>query len=216
MLSKSIFITLFKFIKLKMSTVITNIKQLDLKGSYTYADYLLWKFKERVELIKGKIFKMSPAPNSFHQEISRELTFLLGDIFRKTNCKMYIAPFDVRLINFKESTDNHKIITVIQPDLCVICDRSKIDEKGCLGAPDLIIEILSPGNSKKEMDIKFDLYQENKVLEYWIVNPTDKTILIYVLKDDIYIGLKPFIEDSKLQSPTFPKLKFAVKKAFEV
>ncbi len=216
MLSKSIFITLFKFIKLKMSTVITNIKQLDLKGSYTYADYLLWKFKERVELIKGKIFKMSPAPNSFHQEISRELTFLLGDIFRKTNCKMYIAPFDVRLINFKESTDNNKIITVIQPDLCVICDRSKIDEKGCLGAPDLIIEILSPGNSKKEMDIKFDLYQENKVLEYWIVNPTDKTILIYVLKDDIYIGLKPFIEDSKLQSPTFPKLKFAVKKAFEV
>lgn len=216
MLSKSIFITLFKFIKLKMSTVITNIKQLDLKGSYTYADYLLWKFKERVELIKGKIFKMSPAPNSFHQEISRELTFLLGDIFRKTNCKMYIAPFDVRLINFKESTDNNKIITVIQPDLCVICDRSKIDEKGCLGAPDLIIEILSPGNSKKEMDIKFDLYQENKVLEYWIVNPSDKTILIYVLKDDIYIGLKPFIEDSKLQSPTFPKLKFAVKKAFEV
>lgn len=216
MLSKSIFITLFKFIKLKMSTVITNIKQLDLKGSYTYADYLLWKFKERVELIKGKIFKMSPAPNSFHQDISMNLTRSLDRFFYKTNCKMYIAPFDVRLINFKESTDNNKIITVIQPDLCVICDRSKIDEKGCLGAPDLIIEILSPGNSKKEMDIKFDLYQENKVLEYWIVNPTDKTILIYVLKDDIYIGLKPFIEDSKLQSPTFPKLKFAVKKAFEV
>ena len=199
-----------------MSTVITNIKQLDLKGSYTYADYLLWKFKERVELIKGKIFKMSPAPNSFHQDISMNLTRSLDRFFYKTNCKMYIAPFDVRLINFKESTDNNKIITVIQPDLCVICDRSKIDEKGCLGAPDLIIEILSPGNSKKEMDIKFDLYQENKVLEYWIVNPTDKTILIYVLKDDIYIGLKPFIEDSKLQSPTFPKLKFAVKKAFEV
>ena len=216
MLSKSIFITLFKFIKLKMSTVITNIKQLDLNGSYTYADYLLWKFKERVELIKGKIFKMSPAPNSFHQDISMNLTRSLDRFFYKTNCKMYIAPFDVRLINFKESTDNNKIITVIQPDLCVICDRSKIDEKGCLGAPDLIIEILSPGNSKKEMDIKFDLYQENKVLEYWIVNPTDKTILIYVLKDDIYIGLKPFIEDSKLQSPTFPKLKFAVKKAFEV
>ncbi|WP_395053037.1 Uma2 family endonuclease [Flavobacterium sp.] len=199
-----------------MSTVITNIKQLDLKGSYTYADYLLWRFKERVELIKGKIFKMSPAPNSFHQDISMNLTRSLDRFFYKTNCKMYSAPFDVRLINFKESSDNNKIITVIQPDLCVICDRSKIDEKGCLGAPDLIIEILSPGNSKKEMDIKFDLYQENKVLEYWIVNPSDKTILIYVLKDDIYIGLKPFIEDSKLQSPTFPKLKFAVKKAFEV
>ncbi|WP_395044595.1 Uma2 family endonuclease [Flavobacterium sp.] len=199
-----------------MSQIITNIDDLDLNGSYTYADYLLWQFSERLELIKGKIFKMSPAPNSFHQDISMNLTRSLDRFFYKTNCKMYIAPFDVRLINFKESTDNNKIITVIQPDLCVICDRSKIDEKGCLGAPDLIIEILSPGNSKKEMDIKFDLYQENKVLEYWIVNPTDKTILIYVLKDDIYIGLKPFIEDSKLQSPTFPKLKFAVKKAFEV
>jgi Uma2 family endonuclease len=198
-----------------MGTIITNIKQLDLKGSYTYADYLLWQFKERVELIKGKIFKMSPAPSSFHQDISGNLFFELRNFVNKGSCKLYAAPFDVRLINFKESTADNQIITVVQPDLCVICDRTKIDEKGCIGAPDLIIEILSPGNSKKEMDIKYDLYEENGVLEYWIVNPWEQTIAIYVLENQRYIGIKPLIFDSKLQSPTFPNLKFAVKKIFK-
>lgn len=198
-----------------MGTIITNIKQLDLKGSYTYADYLLWHFKERVELIKGKIFKMSPAPSSFHQDISGNLFFELRNFINKGSCKLYAAPFDVRLINFKESTADNLITTVVQPDLCVICDRNKIDEKGCIGAPDLIIEILSPGNSKKEMDIKFDLYEENGVREYWIVNPTIQTISIFFLQNDKYIGIKPLIFDSKLQSPTFPDLKFEVKKVFK-
>ena len=115
-----------------MGTIITNIKQLDLKGSYTYADYLLWQFKERVELIKGKIFRMSPAPNSFHQDISGNLFFELRSYINKGTCKLYAAPFDVRLINYKESTADNQIITVVQPDLCVICDRTKIDEKGCI------------------------------------------------------------------------------------
>ena len=197
-----------------MGTIITNINQLDLKGSYTYADYLLWHFKERVELIKGKIFKMSPAPSSFHQDVSWNLSREIDKVFRKTSCKMYAAPFDVRLINFKESTADNQITTVVQPDLCVICDRNKIDERGCIGAPDLIIEILSPGNSKKEMDIKYDLYEENGVREYWIVNPTVQTISIFVLQNNKYIGIKPLIIDSKLQSPSFPDLKFAVKKIF--
>jgi Uma2 family endonuclease len=198
-----------------MATIITNIKQLDLKASYTYADYLMWQFKERVELIKGKIFKMSPAPSSFHQDISGNLFFELRNFINKGSCKLYAAPFDVRLINFKESTADYQITTVVQPDLCVICDRSKIDEKGCIGAPDLIIEILSPGNSKKEMDIKYDLYEENGVLEYWIVNPSEKTIAIFVLQNEKYIGIKPLILDSKLQSPTFSNLKFAVKNIFK-
>jgi Uma2 family endonuclease len=197
-----------------MGTTITSLKQLDLKGSYTYADYLLWQFSERVELIKGKIFKMSPAPSSNHQRISLRLTRQLDSVFRTSSCEMYIAPFDVRLINFKESTADKNVITVVQPDLCVICDKSKVDEKGCVGSPDLIIEILSPGNSKKEMDIKFDLYEENKVKEYWIVNPMEQTVLIYILKENQYFGMKPLIIDSKIESPTFPKLKFAAKKIF--
>ena len=198
-----------------MESAITNIKQLDLKGNYTYSDYLLWQFKERVELIKGKIFKMSPAPGSFHQEVSGNIYFILRKFIKNSNCKLFAAPFDVRLINFKESTADHQITTVVQPDLCVICDTQKIDERGCLGAPDLIIEILSPGNSKKEMDIKFDLYEENGVSEYWMVNPAEKTIAIFVLRNGKYSGIKPIIEDSKLESPTFPELKFKVKKIFE-
>ncbi len=199
-----------------MSTIITNIKQLDLKGSYTYADYLLWNFKERVELIEGKIFKISPAPSSYHQRISGELTYLLSKFFRKSTCQMYVAPFDVRLINFKKSTVDNQIISVVQPDLCVVCDSEKIDEKGCIGAPDLIIEILSPGNSNREMTLKFDLYEENGVKEYWIVNQSEKTILIYVLKDQKFVGIKPIVESGKLESPTFPNLKFPVKNIFKI
>lgn len=199
-----------------MSSVITKFSQLDLKGTYSYADYLLWQFSERVELIKGKIFKMSPAPSSSHQDISMNLIRVIDKVFYKTPCKFYAAPFDVRLINYKESTPENQILSVVQPDLCVICDRSKVDAKGCLGSPDLVVEILSLGNSKKEMDIKFDLYQENKILEYWIVDPFQKIILIYVLENERYIGLKPYLIDSKIISPTFPNLKVSVKKVFEI
>jgi Uma2 family endonuclease len=198
-----------------MSTIITNIKQLDLNGSYTYADYLLWQFKDRVEIIKGKIFKMSPAPSRSHQEISMTVTLILAKFLKNQSCKLYAAPFDVRLINFKESTKDNQITSVVQPDLCVVCDKSKLDDKGCIGAPDLIIEILSPGNSNREMTIKFDLYEENGVKEYWIVNQSEKTILIYVLKENRFIGLKPIVESGRVESPTFPSLKFSVKNIFK-
>jgi Uma2 family endonuclease len=199
-----------------MDAIITNIKQLDLNGSYTYADYLLWQFSERVELIKGKIFKMSPAPNRIHQEISMSLTSSLLQVLKNQPYKFYAAPFDVRLINFKKSTADNHIITVVQPDLCVICDKTKLDDRGCIGAPDLIIEILSPGNSKKEMDIKYDLYEENKVKEYWIVNPITQTVSVFVLENNKYVGLKPLIIDSTLESQLFPNMKIKVKKIFGV
>ena len=197
-----------------MGQIITNINDLDLNGSYTYADYLLWQFSERLEIIKGKIFKMSPAPSSSHQRISMKLTRELDRYFYGLNCEIFVAPFDVRLINFKKSTLDNQIITVVQPDLCVICDPSKIDERGCLGAPDLIIEILSNGNSNTDLKIKFDLYEENGVQEYWIVSPSEKTVLIYTLQNDKYIGSRPFITDTEIQSVTFPDLKFEVNKIF--
>jgi Uma2 family endonuclease len=199
-----------------MSKIITDIDQLDLKGSYTYADYLLWQFQERVELIKGKIFKMSPAPSSAHQSLSWNLMRQIDKAFYKTSGKMYAAPFDVRLINFKKSGADNQIISVVQPDLCVICDRNKIDEKGCLGAPDLIIEILSKGNSKKDLVTKFDLYQENGVQEYWIVNPSEKDVHIYTLSNGKYIGSRPYLTEMEIESPTFPELKFEVDKIFEL
>lgn len=201
--------------KKQMGKIITDIEELDPNGVYTYADYLLWRFNERVEIIKGKIFKMSPAPSSAHQSYSWNLIREIDKVFYRTACKMYAAPFDVRLINYKKSTIDNQILTVIQPDICVICDKSKIDAKGCIGAPDLIIEILSPGNSKKEMGIKFNLYEENCVKEYWIVDPTEHAVFVYSLQNDKYIGLKPAINGECIKSPLFDDLNFEVEKIFE-
>lgn len=195
--------------------IVTKFSDLDLNKTYSYADYLLWQFQERIELIKGKIFEMSPAPSRKHQMVSRVLNRYLDRYFEHHHCGLYYAPFDVRLINFSKSTDDKKVFTVVQPDLCVVCDESKLDDRGCIGSPDLVIEILSPGNSKREMGIKFNLYQENKIKEYWIVDPTEHSIFIYTLQGEIYIGLKPCIEDEKITSPLFPALDFEIKKIFE-
>ena len=197
-----------------MATIITDINDLDLTKSYTYADYLTWNFQERLEILKGKIFKMSPAPSRKHQEISAKIFRKFDRYFENRTCNIYYAPFDVRLKNFKKSTSDKEITTVLQPDICVICDKEKLDDRGCIGAPDLIIEILSPGNSKKEMDIKFDLYEENAVKEYWIVEPFQKSILIYTLQNDKYIGLKPIAEEGLVHSPLFPELSFNVEEIF--
>jgi len=194
-----------------MATV-NNFNDLDLNGTYTYADYLKWKFEERLELFRGKIFKMSPAPNRYHQEISGNLYFNLAKILKKGSYNLYAAPFDVRLQKLK--ANDEKVTTVVQPDLCIICDENKLDDKGCNGSPDLIVEILSPGNSKKEMGIKFDLHEENEVKEYWIVDPSEKTVLMYVLKEYKFIGLKPFIEDDNIKSTLFPDLNFPLAEVF--
>jgi Uma2 family endonuclease len=198
-----------------MQNNITDIDQLDLGGTYSYADYLLWQFSERVELIKGKIFKMSPAPSKKHQIVSRILTRHIDRYLEHKPCGFFVAPFDVRLVNFKKSNEDNTIFSVVQPDLCVVCDESKLDERGCLGAPDLVIEILSPGNSQKEMGVKFDLYEENRVKEYWIVEPAENSIFIYTLQNGKYIGLKPCIEGGKITSPLFPELDFEIEKIFE-
>jgi Uma2 family endonuclease len=194
--------------------MITNISQLDLEKKYSYADYLTWMFQERVELFKGKIFTMSEAPSTYHQEISRDLTVLLWIKLKNHSCNLFVAPFDVRLLSTKNSKSDTDIYTVVQPDLCVICDESKIDARGAIGAPELMIEILSPGNSKKEMRYKYDLYQEAGVLEYWIVNPENKSIFIYVLKDGIFVGQHPLIEDDKIESPLFSQLDFKLEEIF--
>lgn len=193
---------------------IKDLSEIDEKKRYSYADYLLWQFQERVELIKGKIFKMSPAPGTTHQKISRELSLRIFSFFDKKQCEAFSAPFDVRLPKGGESEGNTH--TVVQPDLCVVCDIDQLDEKGCLGAPDLIVEILSPGNSKKEMREKFEVYEESGVREYWLVNPTDKTVLIYLLnKEGKFIGLQPLTEDQKLTSAIFPELEITLSEVFK-
>ena len=191
--------------------IITNFSDLDLTKEYTYSDYLHWQFSERVELIKGFIKKMSPAPSRLHQTISQNLNFKIYSFFENHACSVYTAPFDVRL----PIPNGKKDTTVVQPDICVICDETKLDEQGCNGAPDLIIEILSPNNSKHDIDTKFNLYQEAGVPEYWIVEPTEKMVLVYTLQNGIYIGLKPCSVDETITSPLFPEMKIAVLAVFD-
>lgn len=173
-----------------------EFKDLDLNKSYTYADYLLWKFDERVELIKGRIFKMSPASGTNHQKVSGYLYIELGIFLRKNSCQLFSAPFDVRLS--RKSKENEKISTVLQPDLCIICDPNKIDQKGCLGAPDIVVEILSPGNNKKELENKFYVYEEALIKEYWIIHPNENTFFRYILNNE-----NKFIADRLLTSGSF-------------
>ena len=190
---------------------ITNINQLDpINGLYTYAEYLLWQFEERVELLKGKLFKMS-APSPAHQVVQSNLNIELGLYFRNQKCQIYPAPFDVRLPAKGETGD--AIHTVVQPDLCVVCDRTKIDSRGCIGAPDLVIEIISPGNSKKELKQKFKLYEEAGVREYWVIHPTEEYVIVNVLENNHYKTLSPIVDD-QVHSVIFPTLKVHTKEIF--
>ncbi len=194
---------------------ITSIDQLSPDGVYTYADYLTWKFDERVELIKGKLFKMSPAPNRMHQRIAGDMFSQIHQFLTENPCQAYFAPFDVRLLDSKKSKKaDQDIYSVIQPDICVICDLDKLDDRGCIGAPDWIIEILSPGNSKKELNEKYRLYEENGVREYWIVHPNDQTIAVFELKDDRYQLRKLYSSEEEVSVSIFPDLVMDLQEVF--
>jgi Uma2 family endonuclease len=198
---------------------LNHINQLDLNGVYSYADYLLWSFEERVELIKGRIFKMSPAPNRKHQQTVGNIYFHYRNFFneKQCGCDLLIAPFDVRLYDSKRKSNNDKdIFTVVQPDLCIVCDKDKLDEQGCIGAPDLIVEILSKGNSRKEMRTKYDLYEENGVKEYWIVFPYEEVLQQFVLNEqNKYVLHRSYVTDESVQSVIFPDMLLPLAKVFE-
>ncbi|WP_394752163.1 Uma2 family endonuclease [Crenothrix sp.] len=196
---------------------ITELSQLDLNQTYSYADYLTWQFDDALELIKGKIMLMSPAPNVLHQRISMSFSGTLFSYFHHKKCQVFAAPFDVRLYDRKKSIlANKDIQTVVQPDLCVICRPELLDQQGCNGAPDWIIEILSPGNSKREMKIKYNLYQEAGVTEYWLVDPVHKAIHQLVLDDSgCYQIMKMVTDEDSIFPQLFPDLIIEVAEVFE-
>lgn len=152
-----------------------QLSSLDRNKTYTSADYYKWDFPERVELINGKIYEMLAAPSPYHQEIAGDLYDPIKNYLRDKPCKVYFAPIDVYL------TINSKNDTVLQPDICVVCDLTKITKKGCMGAPDIVAEILSPGNSVKEMKIKYDAYEMAGVKEYWVIVPANLLFMSYIL-----------------------------------
>lgn len=154
----------------------------DRADHFTYGQYKTWPDEERWELIEGQAWSMSPAPLRGHQGIQAKLITELSVFLKGKPCKAYDAPFDVLLPRAGESDD--EVDTVVQPDIVVYCDKSKLTDKGARGAPDLVSEILSPSTSKKDLNEKFKLYERSGVREYWVVDPGNRSIEVWRLGTD--------------------------------
>ena len=188
---------------------ITDISQLDLTKTYTYADYLTWQFDELVELIKGHIWRKSPAPRVNHARYTRRVLARLENHLGGQLCEAFAAPVDVRLL----ATDGGT--TVVQPDLFVVCDPAKVGEMGVTGAPDFVIEIVSPGSFSHDTRTKFGLYEENGVGEYWIVVPAEKSVIAYVLDHGRYETAGEYYQPGPIPCRTLPGLGLKWEDIFE-
>lgn len=173
---------------------------------FTYGDYLTWPADERWEIIDGEAFCMSPAPDTIHQGISGDLFGILWQFFKGKDCKVFHAPMDVRLPTRKEA--DKKIETVVQPDLLIVCDESKIDDKGIRGAPDLVVEILSPSTASRDHIKKRAIYERHGVKEYWLIDPSSRMVFVY--RRSTESGFAPAMildgESLELDVPLFPGL----------
>ena len=155
------------------------------KERYTFADVLTWDENERAEIIDGEPVMMAPPPSRAHQEISGELFGQLREYLKGKKCKVYHAPFAVR--PFEQGGDSpEEVDTIVEPDITIVCDPSKLDDMGCKGAPDMVVEILSPSTRRHDRLTKFNLYQRAGVREYWIVDPADKSVQVFTLEDGHY------------------------------
>ncbi len=180
----------------------------------TYGDYLDWDDEERWELIDGVAYNMSPAPLRIHQKISRDLEGQLINYLKDKPCEVYDAPFDVRLPEADE--DDNDIVDVVQPDLVVICDEKKLDERGCRGAPDIVVEILSASTASKDMKEKFSLYEKHGVKEYWIVHPLEKLISVFKPGEDGQYGRPDvYSREDKITTPLLEGLEVDLELVFE-
>lgn len=190
------------------------LPQLKKDTKFTYGDYANWPEDERWELIDGYAYNMSPAPSRRHQHISIELIKQIAYYLDDKPCFIYHAPFDVRLPEADEPDED--IETVVQPDIVVVCDKDKLDEKGCRGAPDLIIEILSPFTAPKDMKIKLSLYDKHAVKEYWVVHPIDNIVMVFKLgKNKKYGKPEVYTEEDKIKTAILEGLEIELEKVFQ-
>jgi Uma2 family endonuclease len=157
---------------------------------------------------------MSLSPIRFHQRISQTMSSEIFNFLKGNTCKVYVAPFDVILIDKRKSSAQKEVVNVVQPDFCVICDINKLDYKGCIGPPELIIEIISKDNTKRDVQQKFDLYEENGVLEYWIVQTGDGTISVFDLVTEKYVLRKIYSEEDEIDLVMVSGLCLDIKMVF--
>ncbi len=180
---------------------------------YTYADYLSWTDNRRYELIDGQVYIMTPAPSSRHQKILIELIRQISMYLFDKECEVYSAPFDV--IFSKEDEKSLDALTVVQPDILVICDKNKIKSRGCEGAPDFIIEIISPSSGGRDRKEKRNLYERQGVKEYWIVDYNENTLEVYLLNEDNKYGKSAvYIEGDKVSVNIFSDLEIDLSYVF--
>lgn len=181
---------------------------------YTVQDYLSWQFDEMVELIRGKVFRMSPGPQTKHQRISGFLFNKIYNLISQKNCEVFHAQFDVYLPIKHPKTS--KPNTVVQPDITVICNPEMIKEHGCEGSPDMVIEIISPSTRKKDIQIKHELYEECRINTYWLVFPKEEIIEVFELDDNgKYKRIGGYSDDDELSPSLFPGLKIVVREVFK-
>lgn len=172
---------------------------------YSFADYLTWSEDERWELVDGVPY-MQAAPSPIHQEVLNNINVQFHNYLSGKPCKVYPAPFCVRLINGNEKT-NDDIKKVFEPDISIVCNKSKIDERGCIGAPDLIVEVMSPSSVKMDRVEKFNSYEKAGVKEYWIVEPQGKIVSVFVLQSNNRYGRPEiYTEEDKITVSIFPNL----------
>ena len=180
---------------------------------YTYVDYLNWPDDEKWEIIYGEPYAMSPAPSTDHQVILGELFYQFRSYLKNRSCQIFVAPFDVRIPLEEENDENTK--TVIQPDISIICDINKIDSKGCKGAPDLVVEIVSSSTFRKDVKDKFFLYERSGVKEYWLVYPNEKTVMVYKLGENGKYGRpEVYSEEDSVKVGIFQGLNIELKEIF--
>ena len=181
---------------------------------YTYADYKTWPDDERWELIHGTAWNMSPAPSRTHQWIVTELCILLGNYLAGKDCELYVAPFGVFLPALDDVKDDD-IDTIVQPDLVVICDSGKLAKRGCFGPPDIVVEILSPFTSKKDLNEKFELYEAVGVKEYWIFDPGNQSVQIFTMQESgEYDDAKIYVADGVVDSQTLDGFAIDIRELF--
>ena len=156
------------------------------KARYTFADILAWAENERAEIIDGEAVMMAPPPSRTHQEVSGEIFRQLANYLEGKKCRVYHAPFAVRL--FEQDGDTPEDVdTMVEPDISIVCDRDKLDKHGCKGAPDMVVEILSPSTRRHDRLVKLGLYQKAGVREYWIVDPDNRSVQVLTLTDGLLL-----------------------------
>jgi len=183
------------------------------KEAYTYGDYLSWPDDERWEIIDGEAFNMTPAPTPLHQEISGNLFGLFWNHLRDKPCKVFMAPFDVCLPDEDEASED--IRTVVQPDILIVCDETKIDPRGLRGAPDIVIEILSPTSASRDHILKRRIYERHGVKEYWLIDPVNRIVSVYHATTDGSFGNhEVYNDEAKINATVLPGLTIDMSEVF--